>query len=99
MSEEMFEENPRYAPCGYWPIGTPRPRRAVDGRAGIELVKQKVIDNFGKVPPHALANILANPAFKQCRTIKNVDGSEEIVDEARADIIDALSMMTEGVTF
>ena len=99
MTDEIFEENPRYAPDGYWPIGTPCPRRAVDGRAGIELVKEKVVQNFGKVPPHALSNILKNPAFKNCRTIQNADGTTETVDEARADVIDAISVLDEGVEF
>ena len=99
MADEIFEENPRYGPEGYWPEGTPCPRRALYGREGVELVKEKVVKNFGKVPPHALANILANPAFKNCRTIKNVDGSEDIVDEARADVIDAISVLDEGVIF
>ena len=95
MTDEIFEENPRYAPDGYWPIGTPCPRRAVDGRKGLEIVKQKVIQNFGKAPPHSLKNILNNPAFKNCRTIKTVDGSEEVVDEHPSDIIDAMKQIEQ----
>ena len=89
----------KYGPEGYWPYGTPCPRRVITGRVGLEIVKQKVVQNFGKVPPHALENILSNPAFKQCRTIKNVDGSEEIVDECKSDVIDAISVLDEGVIF
>lgn len=89
----------RYGPDGYWPEGTPCPRRVIDGRKGLEIVKQKVVQNFGKVPPHVLENILSNPAFKNCRTIKHIDGTEETVDEAKSDVIDAISVLDEGVIF
>lgn len=88
-------ESEKYGPEGYWPYGTPCPRRPITGRVGVGIVKDKVADNFGRVPPHALNTIMSNPAFKNCRTVHNVDGTSEIVDEHRSDIIDALEELEE----
>ena len=99
MSIDSENGDDRYGPEGYWPYGTPCPRRLTAGRVGINIVKEKVIEHFGRVPPYALNVIMDNPAFKNCRTIKHIDGTEEVVDEHSSDIIDAISVLNEGVTF
>lgn len=86
----------KYGPEGYWPEGTPCPRRPITGRVGVGIVKDKIIaEKFDKVPQPALETIMANPAFKQCRTVHNIDGTSEIVDESPEDIIDALELLKQ----
>ena len=89
------KEIEKYGEEGYWPYGTPCPRRPITGRVGISIVKEKVAKNFGRVPPHALDTIMNDPAFKNCRTIKHIDGSETVEDEHRSDIIDALAELEQ----
>ena len=82
MSEELFEENPRYAPCGYWPIGTPPPRRSTEGRSAVVEIRDMIVSTFPETP--TLETVQANPEFAEVH---------------RSDIIDALSMIGEGVIF
>ena len=80
MTDEIFEENPRYAPDGYWPIGTPPPRRSTEGRSAVVEIRDRILSTFPKTP-----------------TLETVKA--EFAEVHRSDIIDALSMITEGVTF
>ena len=82
MSEELFEENPRYAPDGYWPIGTPPPRRSTEGRSAVVEIRDMIVSVFPETP--TLEEVQAHPKFAEVH---------------RSDIIDALSMITEGVIF
>ena len=80
--DEIFDENPRYAPDGYWPIGTPPPRRSTEGRSAIVEIRDRMLSTFSETP--TLEQIQAHPDFAEVH---------------RSDIIDALSMINEGVTF
>ena len=82
MTDEIFEENPRYAPCGYWPIGTPPPRRSTEGRSAVVEIRDMIVSVYPETP--TLEEVRAHPEFAEVH---------------RSDIIDALSMITEGVTF
>ena len=82
MSEEQFEENPRYAPDGYWPIGTPPPRRSTGGRSAVVEIRDMIVSVYPETP-----------------TLEEVQSHPDFAEVHRSDIIDALSMITEGVTF
>ena len=82
MTDEIFEENPRYAPVGYWPIGTPPPRRSTEGRGAVVEIRDRILSTFPETP--TLEEVQAHPKFAEVH---------------RSDIIDALSMITEGVEF
>ena len=82
MTNELFEENPRYAPDGYWPEGTPPPRRSTEGRSAVVEIRDSIIVVFPETP--TLEEVQAHPDFAEVH---------------RSDIIDALSMINEGVTF
>ena len=82
MSEELFEENPRYAPDGYWPEGAPPPRRSTEGRSAVLEIRDMIVPTFPETP--TLEEVQAHPKFAEVH---------------RSDIIDALSMITEGVEF
>ena len=82
MTDEIFEENPRYAPEGYWPIGTPPPRRSTEGRSAVVEIRDMIVSVYPETP--TLEEVQANPEFAEVH---------------RSDIIDALSMIGEGVIF
>ena len=82
MTDEIFEENPRYAPDGYWPMGTPPPRRLTDGLSAVAEIRDRIVSVFSETP-----------------TLEEVQTHPDFAEVHRSDIIDAISVLDEGVTF
>ena len=78
---DRSEEFAKYGPGGYWPEGTPPPRRVISGRAGIEPIKQKIIALGDTVP--TIEELQALHDFADVHRSDIIDALSMIEQEAK----------------